>query len=448
MRKMILKSRITTYTTTLRQLKVVSLLALLISIISCNRHQEIGVDIKPQDERLGVYFSDTFSLQTEVVLYDSILANSPPWNMVGKASDVDFGTIESNFYTNINPSIFLTSAPENDEFDSLLLIISTNGYYAGDTSSPIDFDVFYLNDTLNRETSYFTKSSVALGDKLGSYSVNPGSLSTNFAFKIEGDLANTFYTKYVNNEINTDATFAEFIKGLAFINRTSNTGVTGISRVEFQIHHHQTGESDNLIAPFIADISDESFNQINTDRSSGKLAALSNTNPISLSDLEEIGYLQAGSGVRARVHFPSLFNFSEKIGKNVKINSAELFITNLETESNISPPVIYTLSYDGSGSQSSEDITSLSNLIIDPNLDPSAEGNYSQTSDATQTPTFFGYRIILTEYINQVSKGLQPSSIIISPSANDYNINQLKFGSGEHPTSKMRLEVYYSFNDK
>jgi hypothetical protein len=198
---------------------------------SCKkRESEVGRGILNPNELLNSIQTDTFSLTTFSIEEDSVVSDNPLYAMLGSYNDPKFGTVNSNFYTQLRLSGFNPDFGDLSELviDSVVLGLKYAGYYGNLTSQ--NLEVYEMSESLDLDGTYYsfsTKSTISpnlVEPGFGTFIPDP------FGMKIVGKdtvlpelrikLKNSFGSKFIQDasgggtEFSSNENFLTYFKGL------------------------------------------------------------------------------------------------------------------------------------------------------------------------------------------------------------------------------------------
>lgn len=331
----------------------------LIITSACDKDMSVMLDNSATGD-VGVSFIDSFTVNTATVQLDNLPSLLTGNILVGKAEVPNIGTLKSTSFFQLGFTEFNNEIPVTAVFDSVNLVLKPTNprYYFGDTTSTQKISVHQLTEAMEtssltggiQNTSipiYVTGASIFSKKKFNYDAATIGAIS--FAPKVRSlDSLNIRLADHVGKEIydliqNNDskvasnANFREYFKGLALVPDNNNTTALAFSdTVKFSINYSYTGtDGFKKNASKILSIvqSELQHNNIEYDRSGTDFAALSLSNKeIKTSATAGLTYVQAGTGVVAKMTFPSLKEFL--LDDKVSINKAELVIETTSTTSN------------------------------------------------------------------------------------------------------------------
>ena len=339
---------------------ITSLLLLVIIVSACKKDPDaIGLDVQPSADQLNVLFSDSLGLLAWSELEDSIPTSNVSTFLLGSLSDPIYGKTYASIYSQILLSKNDVTFGTNPVVDSFILVLPYKGYY-GDTNYAQKAFVYELNESISRDSIYYSKNKVAyinttLTQNPAGYSfypqpttrltINESSVTPQLRIPLSNDYATQkLSSKSGATELSDNTNFIAYMKGLCIITAAISSIVGNLMYFDFSdgsskaiLYYHNSTDTSSFefsirrdSACFIGyshnyKFSNNLFKQevLNKDTAIGS----------------QILFLQPGGGVRTVIKFPNLKNYIPKSdeGKPVKIivNEAELVITGWETDPGI-----------------------------------------------------------------------------------------------------------------
>jgi hypothetical protein len=329
----------------LRVSSLLSGLLLLLALISCKKEPyQIGFDILPPTDTLGVYQTDTVTIIAYTVLQDSARTDESSFGLLGAIMDPTFGKTSTNTYTQVRLSTEGVTFGDNPVLDSLVLVLYYEGYY-GDTNTLQHVKVWELSEDLTADSSYYSNQTadtynILLADQY--YKPRPSDsvilAGDTVAPHLRINLSEK--TRYLGNKIlsapqyilNTNDQFIKFFKGVyiqslpvdqkgGFIKfRTSEL----YSKIAIYYHND---DDDSLRFDMVIDGTTARFTNFNHY---GYADASPEFRQQVLNGDTNMGrdklFLQAMAGTRIKVHMPYLRSLV-KDGR-IAINNAQLVFEN------------------------------------------------------------------------------------------------------------------------
>lgn len=307
---------------------------------SCDNDELLSLDFNPQDENIDLSYTE-LTLPYQLVQLDSISTTNVNRVLVGDYQNDDFGTVRSTGYINMGIGTTTNNADNDDELDSLVLVLVRNYFYGNrDVSLEQTIEVRQLSEPFNDTITYFSNSSLP-------YETTRPPLATArlTASPLEADtvrvrmseaIGNELLGKLKNNdpEMDSSALFQDYFRGLALLPASQNAFMTGFSRVQMQMYFSAPSDSVSKTFNFVAA---RIFNGAVTDRSGTALAQINESGAIALPTDDRI-YLQSYSGLVPRIDFQPLEDFVANSPDRILLNRVMLHIGLPEPEEGKAPP--------------------------------------------------------------------------------------------------------------
>jgi hypothetical protein len=308
------------------------------AFISCSEPGTIGIEVQPEGDKPGVYVTDTLTVEAETIREDSLRSDEgvAAFNLAGSYTDPVFGLSRASFYTQVrlpnnNASFTFGTDPV---LDSVVLTLAYSDFY-GDTLTPMFAEVYQLDEALFIDSNYYTNDALNLGPVLfaGNISVRPkDSVEVNGAkraphlrLRLDDSFGTGFLSSPTSN-FSTNETFIQFFKGL-HVKTADVTGtgegvimsfnlLAGMSKLTF--YYTNSGDTTKRSASFEINNNCPRFNRYEHDYSLAEFGA-----GFPFPGTQRL-YVQSMAGVKVRLKFPYLKNFSAN--GPVSVNKAELII--------------------------------------------------------------------------------------------------------------------------
>lgn len=419
----------------------------IISIFSsCNKKEEIGIEIQPDQGKLNVGFKSDFTVNAYSKLTDSILTDESTLNLLGSYFDPIFGRTAASIYTQVLLANNNVNFGLNPVFDSLVLCLAYNSYY-GDTTTPLTVHVYELNENMYVDSIYYSNRNISnygidYANKTfkprprDSVKVNGNTYGPHLRIRLKNTLAQKFINASGTADLATNVNFLNFFKGF-YIKADPVNSAGSIQYFSllnqlsglYLFYHNDSVSS--LTYRFIIDGTTARFTNFNhysyNGANSDFKAQISGDTLKGANTL----YVQAMGGVKTKIKFPDVYSKFALIG-NVVINKAELVLKVDETTlAGFNPP----------------DRLSLAKIIENDKmifLPDQAMGN-----------AYFGgyYNSTTKEYRFTISKYIQ--QLVSAPGEINYGIYLMVSGSADradrvilngyaNTPGNIRLEVTYT----
>ncbi len=404
--------------------------------MSCGEDNNISAPNIKNGDNLTALLVDTFEIETQTILRDSIVTSNASRLLVGKIENDIFGTTTCNafFQTSITGDNFLDV--DNPLFDSMILVLRPN-YIFGNPDATIKMAVHRLKEGFDITKDYFANESLE-------YDKTPLATVTFSARDIQEEnlridlreLGEDFFNDRQSNLLNNPENFVEYFKGLALVTQSSEGAVVGFevdpatsassiftSGLFFYYRTRTDSLADTTFYKFPISVNYQRFNQIIHDRPA-VLSNLKNYNQKLNSELtnDEV-FLLAGTGIISNLKFPSFKNLNN-LHENLIVEQALLFINaDLPEDTYYEPPQeLFLFKLDSNN-----------NLELYQNQ---AVGSALRFNSL--------YSIDVTTYFSELISNRETiTDFVLIPSLNGSSVNQLRFGSYKKEDSPIKLFVYY-----
>ncbi len=310
-------------------------------LISCDDEELLSLDFNPQDENIDLSFTE-LTLPYQLVQLDSIATTNVDRLLVGNYQSDDFGTVRSIGYINMGLGSLTSSAESDDELDSLVLVMVRN-YFYGDARASLqqELEIRRLSEPFNDTITYFSSSSIpyeTARTPLASsrFSANPLEADT-VRVRMDEMIGNDLLDKLKNNavELDSNALFQDYFRGLALVPSSENQFMTGFSRVQMLMYYSAPGDTASKTFSFVAN---KIFNGVETNRSATALAEINE--PLeAVTPTDDRLYLQSYTGLIPRIDFQPLQDFVANNDDRILLNSVTLHIGLTKLEAGKDPPV-------------------------------------------------------------------------------------------------------------
>lgn len=334
---------------------------------SCdNDPDEIGVGIQPESDRLNIFTTDTFTINSYSVYVDSVRTDETSRTMLGSYRDPVFGVSTSSLALQLHLSSTSVELGDSPVLDSMVMTLDYSSvplqgdeqmYAYGDTTTLQTFRIYELDEDLYLDSVYYSNYEVALkSEEIGSRTFEPRptdsiTIDTNkieafLRIKMEDSFVQKFRDASEDDFASLDD-FLDFLKGIYI--QPDDVSMGGailfynlgsiISRMTL---YYSNAEEDSLeyVFPIASssarfmnfshnyDLADPDFiNQLNGNTDLGR---------------EEF-YLQSMAGVAAIIEIPYFKDLNNL--DDIALNEARLIIENKDKNSEFFPAEEIALFY-------------------------------------------------------------------------------------------------------
>lgn len=428
------------------------LLFIALFTISCNKNEEIGYNIQPQENLLDVLFVNNIPITAHTITEDSVRTDETILNMIGSYFDSIFGTTTTGIYTQFRLTTTAVSFGTNPMCDSIVLSLSYNKGFYGDTSSQMTLNVYEIAEDFYLDNNYYSNQRLGtFKNNLASYdfipnlkdSVKVGSISypPHLRVKLKKSLGDKIIGASGSYDLTDNSTFVKFFKGLYISTTkvTSNGSIIYINPTsvlsKLTLYYHNDSDTLDHTYNFVISENSARFNTFEHYNHLGAYPTLKQQ----LSGDTTLGdntlYLQAMAGTKIKLKFPKAVDstyFGNTSLNKIAINKAELVIgVDPSTDNTLAPPDILSL------------------VLI--NMD----GTYSFLPDVAYGEAYFGgkYNSTTHEYRFTISRYLQNS--LLNGRFNDKGLfivvsgaavkgNRAVINGPNSTEGNMRLEIIYT----
>ena len=366
-----------------RGLLFLLLLSGVLLLSACKKeNNNVGIDIQPPNDRLGVVKTDTSSVITYSQRVDSVRTDETSVSLLGSLYDPVFGTKTANIYTQFRLSQVAGTFGENPVLDSLILTLDYASIY-GDSSATLTLDVYEMSEMIYIDSNYYSYYSTDYYPELIASKTFTANLVDSVV--VDGDtlpphvrinLSATnpaFAEKLLAagpDDLNTQDNFLEYFNGLYLkVHEVSSGGAIIsfdlLSSLSEMVMYYSNDEEDSLDFYFGISSFAARYGQFQHNYSVAQPVFREQVIDGDTSLGNTTCYVQSMAGVKTIIKFPHLRNMVSN--GNIAINEARLFI-NVQEEDPLVKPA--------------------SSLVL---VKSDGEGGYTVLQDQLEGQSYFGY---------------------------------------------------------
>lgn len=419
---------------------------MLLTLISCKKNEEIGIEVQPPGDKIVVGFDDQGGIVAYTVREDSVRSDETLYNLMGSYFDPVFGTSTAGFYVQFRLTDNNVTFGTSPVADSIVLSLVYNGGYYGDLTTVQSADVYEVEETFLIDSSYysfdrFNCSSTDLYSghfqprPSDSVTVDNTKYAPHLRLKLDNSLAQKLLNASGTSSLADNPNFLLFFKGLYVVADPASVNGAMLyfnlldAQSKLTLYYHNS-EHDSLSYSFAIN---ENSARVNTFDHYGYSGASHDFQMQIAGDTnrgKQNLFLQGMCGVKTFLRFDSLKSLLNN--GNVVINKAELVITPTPSLLNsYAQPDQLTLSkINDDGSQS---------FLPDQYYGTDYfGGKYNATTGEYRfnIATYIQYLIRFDEY---AGKGLY-----LGLSGSAINAGRLAFNGPATSSSNLRLEISYT----
>lgn len=416
---------------------------------------EFGSDLQLDDVLLQTLYTDTITVKTEIIQFDSVNTSTISRLLIGSVEDPVLGTYSAESYIKFivgKDSIdFRDSDDREPIYDSLVFSLSIN-YEYGDTLLTQNLKIEQLDEEIIDSVNYYQFSSlpVKANSVLGTATYPDGldSLKT-LRFKLDDTFGAAILAEGSNGNLFTKARFAEMLKGVKISSDRQDGIMLGADLGDFtstflKLYYHY---QDDTVATNQNFFFFRRFHSIKSDLSGTVLENLSPQNSLPSNLANNLCVVQAGLGITTHITFPYLEafdDFAKQSGASVAIHRVELYLVpDLEkTSSILTPPAsLLLLNADQDGNP---DITR-------PLVNEIGRDNVTLVyNDAARVyneqGSFSSPNALLTSYVARIVElDKENYGLFLGVNQNNSSVNRLIFNDNQSfVDKKLALRIYYT----
>ncbi len=198
-----------------------------------NDPDEIGVGIQPDTDRLSIFTTDTFTINSYSVFVDSVRTDETSRTMLGSYFDPVFGVSTSSLALQLHLSSTSVELGDSPVLDSMVMTLdyasvalqgNEQMYAYGDTTTPQTFRIYELDEDIYLDSVYYSNYEVARkSEEIGSINFEPrptdsvmvdtSKLEAFLRIKMEDSFVQKFRDASENDFASLDD-FLDFLKGI------------------------------------------------------------------------------------------------------------------------------------------------------------------------------------------------------------------------------------------
>lgn len=440
--------------------KYILLCAAILLLFSCERESntyEVGNSLISAQSK--VVMIDTLTLKMSTIMKDSVTTSGNSAILIGNIKDHTFGKVNSASIFELTPASYSLATTTNVVFDSIVMYLTNNNFYYGDTLKTFKLDVHPMVDRIKLNSNGYLYNNSDL--KYSSASIGsveflprPNTDSSFVKIKLDQSYGLNIFNLLKSKDATSQEYFLNFYKGLALVpssennamlrfginssyqTQISNTTKEKVSNV-VRMYYHTTSVNGTEQVKYTLDLNPSTryqYNKIKSDFSDSDLAGLIPTTPVLSKNLGNRSYLMAGIGVYTKVEIPYLKNL-KNLFTNYKIISADLSVSPVAgyySKDFYNPKSLYYYLGDKKNNNVSTFLES----------DGTTEMQIS-LSDAGEFQNEYGYKFSLLSYVNKILSETSTSNynIMIYPSSySDVLSGKVVLGDQKNSTNPAKLD--------
>lgn len=443
-----------------------SLLAVLF-LASCEDPSELGLELV--EDNISGKYTDTVTVNVSTLLVDSIATSGTGMLLAGQYTTPQTGTLNASTYFQIG----LGTSSFNDDaaaaFDSIKLILPFSGYYYGDTTKAITYNVHELASDLRlrelspvfpneqplstfyQNSALYNVSRVAVKEEpLATFSFLPRPASQDtIKIKLPNELGKQWFDLLMadDSKLTEVSTFLSYFKGIS-IRPAAGSTVLGYSGSGTLVRLYYTAPNSSgfrtkQFYDFPLTNSALQYNRFTSDFTGSALEGLERGKALPANSTNGVSVAQAGTGLIIKLDFPYLERLTQQVNPDF-INKAVLEIEPYRGTTTTYPyPVPPSIGLYATNTRN--------NLLYAPvAVDYDVKGTPLTSSflKNNETGAIGRYQFSITEFL--INKLKDPrttkSAIYLAPALGTFNntVNRLVVAAQNKEIKNVRLKIYYT----
>lgn len=152
-----------TFAVQMKYLPHLVLAVLLLTLWACQKPNNTGAVVQPQEDLIKANVTDTFTFQTNSIARDTLRTDEWNYTVLGQYTDTYFGTTTANFYTQLwttgsNPVFAIDNNQNYTTLDSVVLFLQYANYYGDTANTPLQLSIKEISDTIYKPGVYYSYS--------------------------------------------------------------------------------------------------------------------------------------------------------------------------------------------------------------------------------------------------------------------------------------------------
>ena len=301
----------------------------LIALFSCKKDEaNIGASISGNPNDILAEVVDSFYVKTYSTIEYSVITSGRTSPMLGSMNSSELGLVKSSLFISLIPDSLDRLFPSSDfEIDSFYIQFHVTDVYGKNIDQ--EFEIFKLQEPIDKDSTYYNFDSIATGEKIGSITLN---ITDSGIYKYNLDSATAYHLfSNISSDYESNEAFKTFFGGIYILplgTPSLNEGAiyqlnkTGISlHLSFSTTNGINNEYDTELIYTVEDEQDI-FAQFTHDFSS------SEANSVLIDSIigQEAFYVQGLSGAYGKIEFPTLQKWFDNDSINYLITNFQFTI--------------------------------------------------------------------------------------------------------------------------
>lgn len=297
---------------------------------------ESGRDLTQSN--VNVVQIDTFSIKMSTFKYDSIVNNGTSRIVLGQYTDPYFGKVKASAFVDFVPSTYTIDALA--VFDSVVVSMKYDGFYYNDTLASKTVKIQQLAKELRYKSDqayFYNTSNIAVSAPIiGQKTFRPRISKDSLTVTLDNAFGKNLFDKIRSRVINDSDQFLDYFKGLKFSpDDAEDASIIGFDPTATYIRmYYSIPDQLNSVVTYVdlkynSTLTPKFFTKIESDRGSTPLSALTGQrNELKSTALNNLSYIQSGTGITTKITFPSIRDLS--VVNNNNSDNGEIFKSKLK----------------------------------------------------------------------------------------------------------------------
>ncbi|MET3880697.1 DUF4270 family protein [Chitinophaga sp. OAE865] len=417
-------------------------LLLAMAVSSCQKTGFSYNNIVDNNQNTDYILSDTLTVNVKTVQQDSVPTSGTEVLLAGKRTDPLFGTATIQSYFQIAQPASVDIPVNGSAYDSMVLIMRPNGYMAGDSTIPQEFQVYRVTSTIQTAKNFYylynNSSFSTESTPIGSFSgvirpLTDKTVTVHMSDQLGSLLFNMLRDK--SPDITANNTFLEFFKGLNVRGGPGSKAVTGFSATDsslvMRLYYHVNEIITTVkYVDFKMQASNLQFNQVVADHTGTPLAPLTG----SVTELPSAStgnrvFTQPVTGSATRIDIPYIKNlvYMGQFFKIMKVYMTLKPVLGTYTDNRLPPRMALC---EVNKLNEVTDTLTYGQLTVDKLYDKNTN-----------------YTFDITNYVikEQTASTTDTRGLLLTPSATDSRttLDRLVTGDQQNTDNKLKIQLYY-----
>ncbi|HEY8956085.1 DUF4270 family protein [Chitinophaga sp.] len=417
-------------------------LLLAMAASSCQKTGFSYNNVVDNNQNTDYILSDTLTVNVKTVQQDSVPTSGTGVLLAGKRTDPLFGTATIQSYFQIAQPATVDIPANGSAYDSMVLIMRPNGYIAGDSTIPQEFQVYRVTSTIQTAKNFYylynSSSFATESTPIGSFSgvirpLTDKTVTVHMSDQLGSLLFGMLRDK--SPDITANNTFLEFFKGLNVRGGPNSKAVTGFSATDtslvMRLYYHVNEIITTVkYVDFKMQASNLQFNQVVADHTGTPLAPLTG----SVTELPSAStgnrvFTQPVTGSATRIDIPYIKNlvYMGQFFKIMKVYMTLKPVLGTYTDNRLPPRMALC---EVNKLNEVTDTLTYGQLTVDKLYDKNTN-----------------YTFDITNYVikEQTASITDTRGLLLTPSATDSRttLDRLVIGDQQNTDNKLKIQLYY-----